>query len=112
VPGFYERFDSDGNNTKYGAGLMRRRYVPDTAKATSTAKGASTSCSKAETEEAADEERAIRDLWLDDEAEESEVSTVRLGYGFSQATDPEVGLWGLQLHRLRAQMSLATFRSS
>ena len=56
MPGFYERFDSDGNNTKYGARLMRRRYVPSTAKATGTAKGASTSRSKAETEEVADEE--------------------------------------------------------
>jgi len=95
VAGFYERFDSDGNNTKYGARLMRRRYVPSTAKATGTTKGASTSRSKTETEEAADEERAIRDLWLDDEAEESEVSTVRLGYGVSQTTYPAVGLRGL-----------------
>ena len=47
---------SIGNNTKYDAGLMRRRYVPSTAKATGTAKGASTSRSKAETEEVADEE--------------------------------------------------------
>jgi hypothetical protein len=105
VPGFYERFDSDGNNTKYGAGLMRRRYVPSTAKATSTTKGASTSRSKAETKEATDEERALRDLRHDDEAEESKVSTVRLSYGVSQTTYPEMGLRGLQLHRLRAEIS-------
>jgi hypothetical protein len=37
-------------------GLMRRRYVPSTAEATGTAKGASASRSKAETEEVADEE--------------------------------------------------------
>jgi hypothetical protein len=43
---------SDGNNTKYGAGLMRRIYVSGTG----TAKVASTSCGKAETEEVADEE--------------------------------------------------------
>jgi hypothetical protein len=42
---------SGGNNTKYGAGLMRRRYVPGTG----TAKVASTSPGKAEAEEAADE---------------------------------------------------------
>jgi len=36
--------------------LMRQRYVPSTAEATGTAKGASTSCSKAETKEAADAE--------------------------------------------------------
>ncbi|OLD12291.1 MAG: hypothetical protein AUI50_07635 [Crenarchaeota archaeon 13_1_40CM_2_52_14] len=95
MPGFYERFDSDGNNTKYGAGLMRRRYVPSTAKATGATKGASASRSKAETEEAPDEERALRDFRLDDEAEESEVSTVRLSYGVSQTTDPEMGLRGL-----------------
>jgi len=42
---------SVGNNTKYGAGLMRRRYVPGTG----TGKVASTRTGKAETEEAADE---------------------------------------------------------
>jgi len=46
---------SEGNNTKYAAGLMRRRYVPSTGKATGTAEGASTGRGKAETEEAADE---------------------------------------------------------
>jgi hypothetical protein len=98
---------SDGNNTKYGAGLMRRRYVPSTAKATGTTKGSSASASrsKAETEEAPDEERALRDFWHDDEAEESEVSTVRFSYGVSQTTYPAVGLRGLQLHRLRAEIS-------
>src|SRR2546425_1860927 len=49
---------------------MRRRYVTSTAKATGTTKDASTGCSKAEAEEAADEERALRDFRLDDEAEE------------------------------------------
>jgi len=49
---------------------MRQRYVPNTAKATGTTKDASTSCSKAETKEAADEKRALRDFRLDDEAEE------------------------------------------
>ncbi len=84
---------------------MRRRYVPSTAQATGTTKDAGTSCcSKAETKEAADEERALRDFRLDDEAEESEVSTVRLSNGVSQATYPAVGLRGLQLHRLRAKM--------
>jgi len=76
-------------------GLMRRTYVSTRGKATNTAKGASTSTGKTETKEAADEERAIRDLWLDDEAEESEMSTVRLSYGVSQATHPAVGLRGL-----------------
>ena len=74
---------------------MRQRYVPSTAKATGTTKDASTSCSKAETKEAADEERALRDFRLDDEAEESEVSTVRLSNGVSQTTYPAVGLRGL-----------------
>jgi hypothetical protein len=46
---------SDGNNAKYGAGQMRRRYVPNTGEATGTAKGASTSTGKTETEEDADE---------------------------------------------------------
>ena len=96
---------SDGNNTKYGAGLMRRRYVPNTSEATGTAEGASTSPSKAESEEAADEKRALRDFRLDDEAEESQMSTVRLSYGVSQTTYPAVGLRVLQLHRLRAKMS-------
>jgi hypothetical protein len=103
---------SGGNNTKYGVGLMRRRYVPSTGKATGTAKGASTSRSKAETEETADAERALRNFRLDNEAEESEVSTVRISYGLSQTTYPAMGLRGLQLHRLRTQMSLATFRNS
>jgi len=75
--------------------LMRRRYVPNTSKATGTAKGASTSPSKAESKEAADEKRALRDLWLNHEAEESEMSTVWLSYGVSQATYPAVGLRGL-----------------
>jgi len=86
---------SDGNNTKYGAGLMRRRYVPNTGKATGTTEGADIIPSKAESEDAADEKRALRDLWLDDEAEESKVSTVWLSYGVSQATYPAVGLRGL-----------------
>jgi hypothetical protein len=43
---------SEGNNTKYDAGLKRRRYVSGTG----TAKVASTSRGKAETEEIADEE--------------------------------------------------------
>jgi hypothetical protein len=50
---------STGNNTKYDAGLMRRRYVSSTgtSKACSTGEGkaASTRTTKAETEEAADE---------------------------------------------------------
>ncbi len=100
---------SGGNNTKYGVGLMRRRYVPSTGKATGTAEGATTSRSKAETEETADAERALRNFRLDNEAEESEVSTVRISYGLSQTTYPEVGLRGLQLHRLRTQMSQASF---
>ena len=74
---------------------MRRRYVPNTGKATGTTEGADTIPSKAESEEAADEKRALRDLWLDDEAEESKVSTVWLSYGVSQATYPAVGLRGL-----------------
>jgi len=86
-------------------GQMRRRYVPSTSEATVTAEGASTIPSKAESEEAADEKRALRDLWLDDEAEESEMSTVWLSYGISQTTYTAVGLRGLQLHRLRAKMS-------
>ena len=86
-------------------GLMRRRYVPNTGKATGTTEGADTIPSKAESEEAADEKRALRDLWLDDEAEESEMSTVWLSYGISQTTYTAVGLRGLQLHRLRAKMS-------
>jgi hypothetical protein len=64
---------SNGNNTKYDAGLMRRRYVSTTgtSKASSTGKGkaASTSTGEAETEEASDEERALRDFRLSDEAE-------------------------------------------
>jgi hypothetical protein len=47
---------SGGNNTKYGAGLMRRRYVPSSTKASSKATGTGTSTGKTETEEAADEE--------------------------------------------------------
>jgi len=87
--------------------LMRRRYVPNTSEATVTAQATSTSTSpsKAESEEAADEKRALRDFRLDDEAEESQMSTVRLSYGVSQTTYPAVGLRGLQLHRLRAKMS-------
>ena len=76
-------------------GLMRRRYVPNTSEATGTAEGPSISPSKAESEETADEKRALRDLWLDDEAEESEMSTVWLSYGVSQATYPAVGLRGV-----------------
>jgi hypothetical protein len=49
---------------------IRRRYVPNTGKATGTAEGASTSSGKAETEETADAERAIRDLWLNYQTEE------------------------------------------
>jgi len=86
---------SDGNNTKYAAGLMHRRYVPNTSEATGTTESASTIPGKAESEETADEKRALRDLWLDDEAEESEMSTVWLSYGVSQATYPAVGLRGV-----------------
>jgi hypothetical protein len=50
---------SNGNNTKYDAGQMRRRYVSSTgtSKASSTGEGkaASTSTGKAETEETTDE---------------------------------------------------------
>jgi len=50
---------SNGNNTKYDAGLMRRRYVSSTgtSKASSTGEGkvASTRTGEAETEETADE---------------------------------------------------------
>jgi hypothetical protein len=50
---------SIGNNTKYDAGLMRRRYVSGTgtSEAFSTGEGkvASTRTSEAETEETADE---------------------------------------------------------
>jgi hypothetical protein len=51
---------SNGNNTKYDAGLMRRRYVSSTrtSKTSSTREGkvASTGTGEAETEEASDEE--------------------------------------------------------
>jgi len=51
---------SNGNNAKYDAGLMRRRYVSSTCtgKASSTGEGkvASTRTGEAETEEASDEE--------------------------------------------------------
>jgi hypothetical protein len=55
-----------GSNTKYGAGRMPRRHVASTG----SAEIASDRTSKAETEEAADEERAVRDFRLSDEAEE------------------------------------------
>jgi hypothetical protein len=70
VPGFYERFDSDGNNTKYGAGADASKICP----------------------------KHRQSHRLDDETEESEVSTVRLSYGVSQTTYPAMGLRGLQLH--------------
>jgi len=57
-------------------GLLRRRYVPNTSEATGTTEGTSISPSKAE-------------------GEETEVSTVWLSYGVSQATYPAVGLRGL-----------------
>jgi len=53
---------SKGNNTKYDAGLMRRRHVSSTStstsKTSSTREGkvASTGTGQAETEEASDEE--------------------------------------------------------
>jgi len=51
---------SNGNNTKYDTGLMRRRYVSSTgtSKASSIGEGkvASTGTGEAETEEASDEE--------------------------------------------------------
>src|SRR2546425_12959495 len=65
TPGFYERFDSEGNNTKYGASRSPRRHVTSTAKATSTVTGTG----KAE-EEAANEERTLREFRLNDKAEE------------------------------------------
>jgi hypothetical protein len=57
---------SIGNNTKYGAGLTPRGHVPSTR----AAKVASSRTGKAETEEVADEERALRDFRLNDKAEE------------------------------------------
>jgi hypothetical protein len=62
---------SGGNNTKYGASRSPRRHVTTTAKATSTGKAASTvtGTGKAE-EEAANEERTLRDFRLNDKAEE------------------------------------------
>jgi hypothetical protein len=51
---------SNGNNTKYDAGLMRRRYVSSTGSGkgsnTGEGKAASTGTTKAKTEEASDEE--------------------------------------------------------
>jgi hypothetical protein len=62
---------SGGNNTKYGASRSPRRHVTSTAKAASTGKATSTvtGTGKAE-EEAANEERTLRDFWLNDKAEE------------------------------------------
>jgi hypothetical protein len=62
---------SGGNNTKYGASRSPRRHVTTTAKATSTGKATSTvtGTGKAE-EEAANEERTLRDFRLNDKAEE------------------------------------------
>src|SRR2546428_7083141 len=71
TPGSYERFDSEGNNTKYGASRSPRRHVTSTAEATSTGKATSTvtGTGKAE-EEAANEERTLRDFRLNDKAAE------------------------------------------
>jgi hypothetical protein len=92
---------STGNNTKYGAAQTPREHVPSSG----TAKVASTSIAKAETEEAANEERNVRDFRLNNKTEEQEMPKVRLCYGLSQATYPEMGLRSLQLHRLRTQVS-------
>ena len=90
---------SNGNNTKYDAGLMRRRYVPGTCsgKVTNigTGKVTSTCTSEAETEETTDEKRTLRNFRVSNEAKKQKVSEVWIGNGFSQATYREMGLRGL-----------------